>query len=100
MSAKISLEQIKIADFCRKHNIRRLALFGSILREDFRQGSDVDILVEYEPDARITLLDVAVQEMELSDMIGRKVDLRTAEDLSRYFRDKVVRAAETIYERG
>ncbi len=100
MVTNISLEQTQIAEFSERHKIRKLALFGSVLRDDFKSDSDVDVLVEYEPDAHTTLFDVAAQEMELREIIGRKVDLRTAEDLSRYFRDKVVSTAEKIYERS
>ncbi len=93
----ISTEQIAL--FSRRHHIRKLALFGSILRSDFRLDSDVDVLVEYEPGAHITYLDMAAQEMELSQLLGRQVDLREPEELSRYFRQRVIDSAETIYER-
>ncbi|MCC7445979.1 MAG: nucleotidyltransferase domain-containing protein [Anaerolineae bacterium] len=88
----------QIAAFCQRHHIRKLALFGSVLRHDFQSDSDIDVLVEYEPSARITYLDMATQEMELSQMLGRQVDLREPEELSRYFRQKVVDTAEVIYE--
>jgi uncharacterized protein len=94
------LNKAKLLNSVNATKFANLALFGSVLRDDFKPDSDVDVLVEYEPEARITLLDMAVQEIELSDIIGRKVDLRTAEDLSRYFRDKVVATAEKIYERS
>jgi len=72
-----------IAAFCQKHGIRRLAVFGSALRDDFRPDSDVDILVEFEPDRIPTLFDIAGMEQELSMLLGgRTVDLRTSEDLS------------------
>jgi predicted nucleotidyltransferase len=89
----------QIADFCKKNQIRKFAFYGSVLRDDFRPDSDVDILVEFEPQNRIGLMEVAGMEIELSEMIGRKVDLRTPEDLSRYFRDKVIAEAEIQYER-
>jgi predicted nucleotidyltransferase len=89
----------QIRAFCERNHIRKLALFGSVLRRDFRPDSDVDVLVEYEPDAKVTYLDMAGQEIELSRMIGRKVDLREPGELSRYFRDKVVATAVSIYER-
>ena len=83
----------------RQRQIRRLALFGSTLKGTARPDSDVDLLVEFEPQARPGLLTIARIEMELSDLLGgRKVDLRTAQDLSRYFRDEVVRVAEVQYE--
>jgi uncharacterized protein len=86
-----------IAEFCRRHSIIRLSLFGSILRGDFGPDSDVDFLVEFERGKVPSLFDIAGMELELSDLIGRKADLRTAEDLSRYFRDDVVRTAELQY---
>lgn len=98
MSPKISINQNKIADFCRRHHIQRLALFGSVIRDDFRPDSDVDVLVEFEPGARIGFITLARMELELSEMLGRRVDLRTPKELSRYFRDEVVRTASIQYE--
>ena len=89
----------QIADFCEKNQIRKFAFYGSVLRDDFQPDSDIDVLVEFEPQHRIGLMEVAGMEIELSEMIGRKVDLRTPEDLSKYFRDKVVAEAEIQYER-
>jgi len=89
----------QIADFCRENQIRKFAFYGSILRDDFRPDSDIDVLVEFEPEQPIGLIEVAGMEIELSEMMGRKVDLRTPEDLSKYFRDKVVAVAEVQYER-
>lgn len=87
-----------LAGLCRRHHIRRLALFGSMLKGTNRPDSDVDLLVEFEPEARPGLLDMAQIELELSPLLGgRRVDLRTAQDLSRYFRDEVVRMAEVQY---
>jgi len=97
MPANVDLDQEKIASFCRQNRIVRLALFGSVLRDDFGPESDVDVLVEFEPDARVGLLTLAGMEIELSEIIGRKVDMRTAEDLSRYFRDEVLAEAEVQY---
>jgi predicted nucleotidyltransferase len=86
---------------CRRHHIRRLALFGSTLTGANHPESDVDLLVEFEPDAKPSLLTMAQVEIELSPLLGgRKVDLRTAQDLSRYFRDTVVQSAEVQYEAG
>jgi hypothetical protein len=99
MPAHIEVPYDEIAAFCQRHHIRKLALFGSVLRDDFRPDSDVDVLVEYAPGAVVTFLDMATQEIELGQLFGRKVDLRTPEDLSRYFRQKVVHSAEGIYER-
>lgn len=86
-----------LAEFCQRHHIRCLSLFGSQLKGLARSDSDIDLLVEFDPDARISLFDIAGMEIELSDMLGRKVDLRTPGDLSRYFRDEVVRMAEVQY---
>jgi len=86
----------QIADFCRRHHVRRLALFGSVLRPDFGPDSDVDILVEFEPGTRVGLRFFEM-EQELSRMLGRKVDLNTAGFLSRQFRDAVLREAEVRY---
>jgi hypothetical protein len=86
-----------IAAFCQRNHIRRLSLFGSILREDFGPDSDVDFLVEFEPGKTPGLIGIAQMEIELSEIIGHKADLRTPEDLSRYFRDEVVREAELQY---
>jgi predicted nucleotidyltransferase len=86
---------------CRRHRIRRLSLFGSVLQGSGGPDSDVDLLVEFEPDARPSLLTMAEIELELSPLLGgRKVDLRTAQDLSRYFRDEIVRTAQVQYEAG
>ncbi len=93
----IKVPKEKIAEFCCRHYIRKLALFGSVLREDFRPDSDVDELVEFEPGHTVGLLRMAGLEMELSEMLGRKVDLRTPADLSRYFRDEVVSSREVQY---
>ncbi|MET0396019.1 MAG: nucleotidyltransferase family protein [Longimicrobiaceae bacterium] len=95
----ISVDQDRIAEFCRQHRIRRLALFGSVLRDDFRPDSDVDVLVEFEPDHVPGLLGIARMERELSGLFeGRRVDLRTPADLSRYFRDEVVSTARIQYD--
>jgi predicted nucleotidyltransferase len=95
---KIEISPTQVADFCRRHQIRRLALFGSILREDFGPESDVDVLVDFEPGLTPSLLGMAGLEIELSEMFGRKVDLRTKEDLSRYFRDDVLKSAVIQYD--
>lgn len=93
----IQIPRERLAEFCRRNHVRRLSLFGSILREDFGPESDVDILVEFEPGKTPGLFTMAGLEIELSEMLGRKVDLRTPGDLSRYFRDEVVRTAELQY---
>ena len=93
----VTIPKETIADFCRRHHIRRLSLYGSILREDFGAESDVDMLVEFEAGKVPSLLGMAGLEIELSEMLGRRVDLRTPEDLSRYFRNEVVGAAVLQY---
>jgi len=99
--AKIAADRERIAEFCRKHRIRRMAFFGSVLREDFGPGSDVDVLVEFEPGAVPGLFGLARMERELSLIFnGQKVDMRTPEDLSRYFRRAVLEAAEVQFEQG
>jgi hypothetical protein len=88
-----------LSAICRRYHIRRLSLFGSVLNGTSRSDSDVDLLVEFEPHAKPSLLTMAGIELELSPLLrGRKVDLRTARDLSRYFRDEVVRTAQVQYE--
>jgi predicted nucleotidyltransferase len=86
----------KIADFCRRHHIRKLAVFGSALREDFRPDSDLDVLVEFDPGHTPGLAFFGM-EQELSELLGRKVDLNTPQFLSPYFRDKVLAEAEVQY---
>lgn len=101
MPTALNITPSDLALLCRQHNIRRLALFGSRLKGTARPDSDVDLLVEFLPDARPTLLDMAQIEIELSQALGgQKVDLRTPQDLSRYFRDEVVRTAQVQYVAG
>ncbi len=98
---RISVDKEEVAAFCRRHHIRRLALFGSVLREDFSPDSDIDVLADFETGHLPGLLSIARMERELSTIFhGRRVDLRTAEDLSRYFRDDVLREAEVQYAEG
>lgn len=97
MAVKIEIDQEQLAEFCRRNRIKRLSLFGSVLRDDFGPASDVDVLVEFLPEARVSLLDMAGMEMELEELLGREVDFRTALDLSKYFRDEVVAQAEVQY---
>ncbi len=99
MPTAIAVDRAAIADFSRRHYIRRLALFGSVLRADFHRDSDVDVLVEFEAGHTAGLIRLARIERELSQILGWKADLRTPEDLSRYFRDEVVRTAEVLYDR-
>jgi hypothetical protein len=87
----------RVAEFCRRNHIRRLALFGSVLRDDFTPTSDVDVLVEFEPGRTPGFAFFGMQE-ELSEILGRKVDLNTAACLSRHFRDEVLAEAEPVYD--
>ncbi len=101
MMAQVEFHKEQIASFCRERHIRRLAIFGSALRPDFRPDSDIDLLVEFEPDHISGLFGIARMERELSALLGgRKVDLRTPEDLSRYFRQGVLEEAEVQYAQG
>jgi predicted nucleotidyltransferase len=97
---QIEVSKEKIEAFCRKHHIRKFSLFGSVLREDFGPDSDVDVLVEFEPGRVVGLLRLAGMEIELSEIMERKVDLRTPAELSRYFRQKVLDSAEVQYAQG
>ena len=100
MHPALNVDESVLAAFCARHNIRRLSLFGSRLVGVERPGSDVDLLVEFEPGKVPGLLAVASMEAELSELLGgRPVDLRTPQDLSRYFREDVVRSAEVQYAR-
>lgn len=98
MGVRIPIPKEQVARFCRRHHIRRLAIFGSALRSDFNDQSDVDVLVEFHPDHIPSLFRIVRMERELSKLLGRKIDLRTPEDLSRYFREHVLREAEVQYE--
>lgn len=98
MSVKINIPKDKIAEFCRRNRIHRLALFGSVLRDDFGPESDVDVLVEFEPDARVDFFELYDMEQEFGRLLGgRKVDLNTSKSLSKYFRDEVMQEAEEQY---
>jgi predicted nucleotidyltransferase len=97
MAARTNLKisRVKIAEFCKKNNIRKLAIFGSVLREDFGPDSDVDVLVDFEPGTRVGLIRLAGLEIEL---LGRKVDLNTPGFLSKYYRDEVLTEAVVHYD--
>ena len=100
MNKRISIQKDKIAEFCKKHHVQRLAIFGSALRNDFKLESDIDILVDFEPGRTPGFFKLFEMEDELSNLFGgRKVDLLTPQDLSQYFRDKVVEGAEVQYVR-
>jgi uncharacterized protein len=99
--AQVKLNKDQIATFCRARHIRQLAIFGSALRSDFRPDSDRDLLVEFEPDHILGFFGIARRERELSMVLGgRKVDIRTPEDLSWYFRQQVMKEAELQYVQG
>ena len=101
MNNHLVINKEKIADLCKRHNIRRLAIFGSALRDDFGAESDVDVLVDFEQGHVPGFFRLFDMEEELSNLLGgRKVDMRTPEDLSRYFRAEVVAEAEVQYVQG
>lgn len=97
MSPEIHLSQKNIAEYCKRHHITKLAVFGSALRDDFTDQSDIDFLVFFEKGHEPGLITLAGMEDELSEMVGRKADLRTPEELSVRFRDKVLQNAEVQY---
>ncbi len=98
MSSRIKLPKEKITEFCKANHILKLSLFGSVLRDDFREESDLDILVEFEPGKVPGLIGLSRMERQLSEILrGRKVDLRTPNDLSKYFRDEVLANSEVQY---
>jgi predicted nucleotidyltransferase len=93
----VAIDEERVADFCRNHHMKRLSLFGSVLRDDFRAQSDIDVLVEFEPGHTPGWNFFGMQD-ELSATLGRTVDLNTPGFLSRHFRDEVVAGALPIYE--
>ena len=104
MPLRIDIPREKIAEFCRKHRVRKLSLFGSALREDFRPDSDVDVLVSFAEDARYSLFDLAALEEELSSILGRKVDLverEAIEQSENYIRRRhILQSEEPVYVAG
>ena len=100
MATKIEISKGTLDDFCRRRLIRKLSLFGSVLRDDFGPQSDVDVLVEFEPGATVGYFELADMESELSELLGRKADIRTPAELSRYFRQDVLATAEPQYVSG
>jgi predicted nucleotidyltransferase len=98
---RLAIGEEQLAQFCREHRIHKLSLFGSTLKGTSRPDSDVDLLVEFEPNATPSLFDMVTMEQMLSSLLGgQRVDLRTARDLSRYFREEIVRTAEVQYARS
>jgi len=98
MRIAIDIPKEKIIEFCRRNRIRRLAFFGSVLRKDFGPDSDVDVLVEFEPEARVGLITLAGMEIDLSNILGRKVEMHTVKGLNPHFREEVLDSAEVQYE--
>lgn len=96
MPQKLVIDPEKLAEFCRKHHIRKLAFFGSVLRPDFRPESDIDVLVEFAP-GQVPGLAFFSMEEELAELLRRRVDLHTPQFLSRYFRPQVLAEAEVLY---
>ena len=97
MTGNIAIPRAKVGAFCRRHHIRRLSLFGSVLRDDFTPESDVDVLVEFESGHTPGFAFISIQD-GLSEILGRNVDLNTPQCLSRYFRDEVLAEAEVLYD--
>jgi hypothetical protein len=97
---RLPLDRTVVSEFCGRHRIRRLSLFGSVLHGDDRPDSDLDLLVEFEEGARVGFIGLATMQIELSRLLGRNVDLRTPSELSRYFRDRVLAEAEVQYARS
>lgn len=97
MSLQIEIDEESLARFCRRSGIRRLSFFGSVLGDDFGPKSDVDVLVEFAPDAGIGLFEFVDLQRELSELLGREVDLHTPASLSHFFRKRVVDSAEVAY---
>ena len=96
--ARISVPKDRIAEFCKCNQIRRLSLFGSVLREDFGPDSDVDVLVEFEAGTRVGLIRLSGLEIELGTIVGRKVDLNTPGFLSKYYRDQILGESKVQYD--
>ncbi len=99
MSSRIPVDRQRIAEFCRKFHIRKLSLFGSVLRDDFRPDSDVDVLVTFEPGQVIGLRIIDIED-ELAQLLGRRVDLVSEKYLNHRIRDRVLSAAEVQYAEG
>ncbi|MFW6137046.1 MAG: nucleotidyltransferase family protein [Candidatus Aminicenantaceae bacterium] len=98
INKEITIQKDKIAKFCKKHHINQLSIYGSALRDDFKPESDIDVLIEFDPNHVPSFFKLFEMEAELSVIFGgRKVDSRTPQDLSRYFRDKVMEEAESQY---
>lgn len=97
LQQNIQIPEAAIEAFCRRHHVRQLAFFGSVLSDQFRSDSDVDILIEFDPDHIPGLIGFLSMEMELAKLMGRKVDLNTPQSISPYFRDQVTKEANVAY---
>jgi predicted nucleotidyltransferase len=95
---RIDVEQGAISEFCRRNHIRKLSFFGSVLRDDFRPESDIDLLVEFDPDQVPGYFQLSAMERELSGLLGRKVDLRTPGEISDYILDRVLTSSQVWHE--
>jgi predicted nucleotidyltransferase len=95
---RIAVEQAAISEFCRRNHVRRLSFFGSVLRDDFRPESDIDVLVEFDPDHVPGYFRLSAMERELSALLGRKVDLRTPGEIGDYFRERVLTSSRVWHE--
>jgi predicted nucleotidyltransferase len=100
MSLQMDIPGKEIEAFCRRHRIRKLAFFGSVLRGDFSPESDVDVLVDFEPGARVGMIALAGMELELGGLLGRKTEIHTVKGLNPHFRDQVLGTAEVQYEQA
>ncbi len=98
--SRVHIHPTVLQAFCNRHHVRRLSLFGSVLRDDFRPDSDIDLLVQFEPNNSPGFFGLAQMTLEMENLLGRTVDLRTAGDLSRYFRAEVLAGAEPLYAAG
>jgi len=98
MAETVAIPPQVVADFCRRHHVRRLSLFGSVLTDEFGPDSDIDVLVEFEPGTRIGLFGFTAMEFELSEALGRKVDLNTPGFLNPHFRERVMASARVLHE--
>jgi predicted nucleotidyltransferase len=96
----IDVPELEIERFCRRHHIRKLSLFGSVLRDDFQPDSDVDVLIEFDEDQHVGLMAFAAMQAELSAILGREVHLSTPGFISDSLRDRVVQSAQVQYERS
>ena len=98
MAVQIEIPSPAVEAFCHRHHIRRLSLFGSVLRSDFNAKSDIDVLVDFEPGARMGLIALAGMEIELGQLLGRRAEIHTVNGLNPSFRDAVLETAEAQYE--